>query len=157
MQNRASNYILKNEVSVELMRAVLDEVRRGRKERSAKGMVQQISRNTICVALWSRMTACSQSGESDLRANHIYLSDRTFVVFVFQDGEQNVKASAGKFNRWSGKTPCFITITSRKMYLMVNIQREEDQELDGWLDELRSTWEEQMKDRVGRKPRPSPY
>ena len=27
------------------MRAVLDEVRRGRKERSAKGMVQQISRN----------------------------------------------------------------------------------------------------------------
>ena len=74
------------------MRAVLDEVRRGRKERSAKGMVQQISRNNYLRRLVEQDDSVQPIRESDLRANHIYLSDRTFVVFVFQDGEQNVKA-----------------------------------------------------------------
>lgn len=151
MQNRASNYILKNEVSVELMRAVLDEVRRGRKERSAKGMVQQISRNNYLRRLVEQDDSVQPIRESDLRANHIYLSDRTFVVFVFQDGEQNVKAVQESLTDGL-ENPLFYHYNEQEMYLMVNIQREEDQELDGWLDKLRSTWEEQMKERVGRSP-----
>ena len=60
MQNRASNYILKNEVSVEKIRSVLRDVDRLRNERSAKGMVQQISRNQYLRRLVEQDAACSR-------------------------------------------------------------------------------------------------
>src|SRR5699024_2396393 len=76
MQNRASNYILKNEVSVEQIRAVLQEVEHNRKERSAKGVAQQISRNSYLRRLAEQDISVQPIREGDLRANHIYLADR---------------------------------------------------------------------------------
>ena len=124
MQNRASNYILKNEVSVEQIRAVLQEVERSRKERSAKGVAQQISRNSYLRRLAEQDISVQPIREGDLRANHIYLADRAFVVVLFQNRAQSAGQMQQNLNdRFDN--PLFYAYSDRELYLLVNLRSEE--------------------------------
>ena len=124
MQNRASNYILKNEVSVEQIRAVLQEVERSRKERSAKGVAQQISRNSYLRRLAEQDISVQPIREGDLRANHIYLADRAFVVVLFQNRAQSAGQMQQNLNdrfdnplfmlTATGSSICWSTCAARK-------------------------------------------
>lgn len=124
MQNRASNYILKNEVSVEQIRAVLQEVERSRKERSAKGVAQQISRNSYLRRLAEQDISVQPIREGDLRANHIYLADRAFVVVLFQNRAQSAGQMQQNLNdRFDN--PLFYAYSDKELYLLVNLRSEE--------------------------------
>ena len=147
MQTLASNYILKNEVSVEKIRSVLRDVDRLRNERSAKGMVQQISRNQYLRRLVEQDGSVQPIQESDLRANHIYLNDRAFLVVVFQNNEQNVRILQS--NLASGfENPLFYAYNSQEMYLLVNIRSEEEGGEDSSIDIIRKS-EQQAGDLIG--------
>lgn len=125
MQNHASNYILKNEVSVELIRSVLEAFKRGRKETSAKGAAQQISRNSYLRRLVEQDESVQPIREADLRANHIYLSADAFMVVVFRNSEQNIRrmqtALAEGF-----ENPQFYAYSEQEMFLLVNLRRADD-------------------------------
>lgn len=148
MQYQASNYILKNEVSVERMRSVLEEMKQGRKEHSAKGAAQQISRNNYLRRLAEQDESVQPIRESDLRANHIYLSDRAFLIVAFRNTEHNVgqmqKSLTGGF-----ENPLFYAYNGQEMYLLVNIRK-----ADGPLHDERATAvfrgaQAEMEDAVG--------
>lgn len=124
MQHQASNYILKNEVSVERMRDVLEEMKQGRQEHSAKGAAQQISRNNYLRRLAEQDESVRPIRESDLRANHIYLSDRAFMVVAFRNSESNVGRMQESL-RGGFENPLFYAYNSQEMYLLVNLRKEE--------------------------------
>lgn len=148
MQHQASNYILKNEVSVERMCSVLEEMKQDRQEHSAKGVAQQISRNNYLRRLAEQEESVQPIRESDLRANHIYLRDRAFLVVAFRNNEHNVDRMQERL--MSGfENPLFYAYNSQEMYLLVNIHKE-----DGPLQDERAAaafrnMEEQIEDAVG--------
>lgn len=124
MQHQASNYILKNEVSVERIRAVLEEMRRGREAHRAKGAAQQISRNHYLRRLVEQDPDLQPIRESALRANHIDLSGRAFVVAVFRNSEERWKRIQEKLAD-GFENPLLYAYSSQEVYLLANIRRED--------------------------------
>lgn len=148
MQNHASDYILKNEVSVELIRSVLEKVKRSRMERSAKGAVQQISRNNYLRRLAEQDDSVQSIRESDLRANHIYLSDRAFLVVVFRNSEHNIRLMQASLGDGL-ENPLFYTYSEQEMYLLVNIHSEDERRAENRVEELQKAWSQQLDDLIG--------
>lgn len=149
MQNRASNYILKNEVSVELIRSVLEEFKRGRKEHSAKGVAQQISRNNYLRRLAEQDGSVQPIRESDLRSNHIYLSADAFVVVAFRNSEHNIRLMQQMLTN-GFENPLFYAYSEQEMFLLVNLRRTEDRPLqDGDVAPLFQAHENEMEDVTG--------
>lgn len=124
MQYQASNYILKNEVSVERMRSVLEEMKKGRKEHSAKGAAQQISRNNYLRRLVEQDKSVQPVRESELRANHIYLNDRAFLIVAFRNSGHNVDQMQKSLTD-GFENPLFYAYSGQEMYLLVNIRRKD--------------------------------
>lgn len=122
MQYQASNYILKNEVSVERIRSILEEMKQERKEYSAKGVAQQISRNNYLRRLIEQDGSVQPIRESELRANHIYLNDQAFLIVVFCNSGHNIDQMQKSLTD-GFENPLFYAYSGQEMYLLVNVRR----------------------------------
>lgn len=120
IQNQASNYILKNEVNPALFREVFDNLRISHKEQNTKRATSHISRNKYLRDLIEQDVAKQSVCESDLRENHIYLEDCTFVVFLFHNCADNMQFVQG--NLPDGfENQLFYDYENEDMLLLLNL------------------------------------
>lgn len=83
MQNQAFDYLLKTELSPDMIRGVLSKVEERRGERHTRITDLQNVRNSFLNKLLTEDTSNLQITEEELRANQIYIENKPFIVAVF--------------------------------------------------------------------------
>lgn len=92
MQNSAEDYILKEEVSAELIRTALQKIQDSEKEKTAKNVEKAMQRrNYIRNLMMENEKPAPQIEIKELRSRGIYLQDRAFIVLLFWNDEENMQ------------------------------------------------------------------
>ena len=123
IQNQASDYILKSEVSADRLRVVLDTVKQARQQRIATGTVQQISRNHYLRHLVEQDDHICPIRECDLRDNHIYLRNDAFIVMLFENNEHNMTWMQADVAEYF-ENPLFYAYSNQEMFMLANLRKE---------------------------------
>lgn len=123
IQNQARNYILKSEVSVELIRSLLEELKNSRKEQIEARAASHISQNNYLRQLVEKDGAAEEITAEELRENQIYLENRAFLALYFHNDETNLKSLRACLTD-GFENPLFYAHNDKEMFLLLNLRRD---------------------------------
>ena len=123
MQHQAADYLLKNEISEERLRGLLERLQTSRKEKLAQAEQRHISRGGYLRRVLDNDPAVMPIRAGSLRANHIYLEDRAFAALFFSSGEENMRV-VQEYLAESFENPLFYAYNDKEMLLLMNLRRD---------------------------------
>ena len=123
MQHQAADYLLKNEISEERLRGLLERLQTSRKEKLAQAEQRHISRGGYLRRVLDNDPAVMPIRAGSLRANHIYLEDRAFAALFFSSGEENMRV-VQEYLAESFENPLFYAYSDKEMLLLMNLRRD---------------------------------
>lgn len=119
MQYQAADYILKNELTPELLRSTFAKLRKKRTQQTTLHEVRRISRNQFLRQLTEESGPMCPIRLEDLRTNQIDLENRAFLVAIFRNEPYNYNLIR---EQWGNQmeNPCFCR-DSNCLYLLANL------------------------------------
>lgn len=123
MQNNAEDYILKDEISAELVRTALQRIQDSEKEKAAENVEKALQRRNYIRKLIENNASIPQIDVSELRSHGIYLKDSAFVVMLFWNDEENIQYIQKK-ERDILENMLFYAYNENGMFLIANVKEE---------------------------------
>lgn len=143
MQNSAEDYILKEEVSAELIRTALQKIQDSEKEKAAKNVEKAMQRRQYIRNLIENENSMLQIGVKELSSHGIYLQDRAFIVMLFWNDEENVQDVQKKGERIL-ENMLFYACDENGMFLIANVKEDVLRELCGGIENYVRSLENSM-------------
>lgn len=134
MKNNAEDYILKDEISEELIRTTLKKIENEEKEKVVDHIEKAMQRQRYFRKLIEPDAYILQIDADEIQNNGIYLEDSAFLVMLLWDNEENIQYIRKKGEEiLENLTLC--SCNENEMFLIANVRTELLQEYRGKREE----------------------
>lgn len=122
MQYNARDYILKTELSADVLRPILERMNKDKKQRTTGASKQSMDRNKYLRRIIEDEAGSILPNVRKLRENHIYLEERPYLALLFRNLDENISVIQEYLSK-GFENPTYYVYEEKELLLLVNLPR----------------------------------